>query len=254
MTDLVPLDRPSPNTDARDGDIDTLILHYTGMQSGAAAIERLCDPEAKVSAHYVIEEDGTLHRLVREEARAWHAGVSMWDGRPLLNDCSIGIELVNPGHEWGYRDFPEAQMQVLETLAEGILKRWSIPPERVLGHSDIAPRRKEDPGERFDWPRLARLGLAIWPEAADEHAPGRFLDMEGVTALGRAMAAIGYDLEDFRLALTAFRRRFRPDALEGVPVMRDYLIAREVAARYPATTGPVEPVVILDEFISEDGI
>jgi len=251
MTDLVPIDLPSPNTDARDGAIDTLIIHYTGMTSGAAAIERLCDPEARVSAHYVIEEDGALHRLVREDARAWHAGVSMWGGRPLLNDCSIGIEMVNPGHEWGYRDFPEAQMQALETLAEGIIARHGIAPERVLGHSDIAPRRKEDPGERFDWPRLARAGLAIWPDAAEEREPGRFLDMEGMLTLTRAMATIGYDMDDFGAALTAFRRRFRPDALEGVPVMRDYLIAREVAARYPATTGAPGPTAMLDEFISE---
>jgi len=245
------IERPSPNTDARDGRIDMLVIHYTGMTSGGAAIERLCDPDARVSAHYVIEEDGALHRLVREEDRAWHAGVSEWGGRPLLNDCSIGIEMVNPGHEWGYRDFPEAQMHALETLADGILKRWTIPPERVLGHSDIAPRRKEDPGERFDWPRLAHLGLAIWPEAADDPEPGRFLDIEGVMALNRAMTTIGYDLSEFAPALTAFRRRFRPDALEGVPVMRDFLIAREVAARYPAAAARVEPGVILDEFIEE---
>ncbi len=234
MTVPAPLDRASPNRDARDGPVDMVVIHYTGMTSATAAIERLCDPEARVSAHYVIEEDGALHRLVPEEARAWHAGVSMWGGRALLNDCSIGIELVNPGHEWGYRDFPEGQMRSLEDLLGDILKRRSIAPERVLGHADIAPRRKEDPGERFDWPRLARAGLAVWPEAASERDPGRLLDMEGVTALGRAMTEVGYDLEDFAAALTAFRRRFRPDALDGVPVMRDYLIAREMAARYPA--------------------
>ena len=235
------LDRPSPNTDSREGPIDMLVIHYTGMTSGAAAIERLCDPEAKVSAHYVIEEDGALHRLVREEDRAWHAGISEWGGRPLLNDCSIGIEMVNPGHEWGYRPFPEAQMIAVETLATGILKRWKIAPERVLGHADIAPRRKEDPGELFDWPRLARAGLAIWPDAADDTDPGRLLDMEGIATLGRAMATTGYDMAEFQPALTAFRRRFRPDALTGPPVMRDYLIAREVAARFPARRIPSEP-------------
>jgi len=253
MTALAPIDRFSPNTDAREGGVDMLVLHYTGMTSGAAAIERLCDPVARVSAHYVIEEDGAVHRLVREEARAWHAGVSEWGGRALLNDCSIGIEIVNPGHEWGYCAFPEAQMQALETLATGIVKRWSIAPERVLGHSDIAPRRKEDPGELFDWPRLARAGLAIWPEAAEEREAGRLLDIEGVMALNRAMATVGYDLAEFAPALTAFRRRFRPHALEGVPVMRDYLIAREVAARYPATTDPGEPVATPDAFNPEVG-
>ncbi len=250
MNDLAVLDQPSPNIDARDGGIDMLVLHYTGMRSAAAAIERLCDPEAKVSAHYVIEEDGTLHRLVREEDRAWHAGVSEWGGIPLCNDCSIGVEIVNPGHEWGYRPFPEAQMQALETLAAGIMTRWSIPPERVLGHSDIAPCRKEDPGELFDWPRLARAGLAVWPKAAEDREPGRFLDPEGVIGLSRAMATIGYDMRDFGKALTAFRRRFRPDALEGVPVMRDFLIAREVALRYPVARS-FEPVVVIDDFISE---
>lgn len=246
-------DRPSPNTDAREGGIDMLVIHYTGMRSGAAAIARLCDPAARVSAHYVIEEDGALHRLVREQDRAWHAGVSEWGGRASLNDCSIGIELVNPGHEWGYRDFPEAQMQALETLATGIVGRWAIPPERVLGHADIAPRRKDDPGERFDWPRLARAGLAIWPEAAAETEPGRLLDMEGVIALNRAMATVGYDLAEFAPALTAFRRRFRPHALEGLPVMRDYLIAREVAARYPVATDPGEPVATPDGITRADG-
>ena len=241
MTGPAILDRRSPNADARSGGIDMLVVHYTGMRSAAAAIERLCDPEAKVSAHYVIEEDGALHRLVREEERAYHAGVSEWGGRPALNDCSIGIEMVNPGHEWGYRDFPEPQMRALETLAVGILRRWPIPPERVLGHSDIAPRRKDDPGERFDWPRLARAGLAVWPKAADDAEPGRLLDPEGVLALTRAMATTGYDMADFGKALTAFRRRFRPDALEGLPVMRDYLIAREMAARHPAARVPEAP-------------
>ena len=245
MSNPASIDRFSPNTDARDGAIDMIVIHYTGMTSGPAAIERLCDPEARVSAHYVIEEDGALHRLVREEERAWHAGLSAWGGRELLNDCSVGIELVNPGHEWGYRAFPEAQMVALETLVAAIMQRRKIVPERVLGHADIAPMRKEDPGELFDWPRLARAGLAIWPKAADDVDAGRLLDTEGIATFGRALTIVGYDMTDFGKALTAFRRRFRPGALEGPPVMRDYLIAREVATRFPATRSD-PPVAVPD--------
>lgn len=249
---LAVIDRMSPNHDARESRIDMLVLHYTGMQSGAAAVERLRDAASRVSAHYVIEEDGKVHRLVREEDRAWHAGVSSWGGRPALNDCSVGIEIVNPGHEWGYRAFPEAQMVALETLATAICRRWSIPVERVVGHSDIAPTRKEDPGELFDWPRLARAGLSIWPEAAQETDPGRLLDAEGVGSLARAMETTGYDLTDFARALTAFRRRFRPTTLDGPPVMRDFLIAREIAARYPAKTVRSGPIDTMDAFNPED--
>src|SRR5262249_42163258 len=151
--------------------IDMLVLHYTGMQSAAAAIDRLCDPAAKVSAHYLIEEDGTAWRLVDETRRAFHAGVSFWQGTTDVNSASIGIELVNPGHEWGYRPFPDAQMQTLETLAQEILRRHAIPPDRVVGHSDVAPARKQDPGELFDWRRLADAGIGLWPEEGGRAAP-----------------------------------------------------------------------------------
>ena len=250
--ELAVIDRMSPNFDGRDGPITMLVLHYTGMQSGAAALQRLRDEASKVSSHYVIEEDGKIHRLVREEDRAWHAGVSCWGGLPALNDCSIGIEIVNPGHEWGYRAFPDVQMQAVETLGLQIIRRWSIPLERVVGHSDIAPTRKEDPGELFDWPRLARAGLSVWPDVANEVDAGRLLDAEGTGALARAMETFGYDLSDFGKALTAFRRRFRPTALSGPPVMRDYLIARELSARYPVMALPSGPVASADAFIPED--
>ncbi|HLJ64751.1 MAG TPA: N-acetylmuramoyl-L-alanine amidase, partial [Stellaceae bacterium] len=141
-------DRPSPNHNDRPGtgEVDMLILHYTGMKSADAALERLCSIEARVSAHYLIEEDGATWRLVEEHARAWHAGVSFWGGRTDINDASIGIELVNPGHEWGYRPFPAAQMTALVALCHGILERHPIPPHHILAHSDIAPQRKADPG------------------------------------------------------------------------------------------------------------
>jgi N-acetylmuramoyl-L-alanine amidase len=134
------------------------------MTSAAAALGRLCDPAARVSAHYLIDEDGSVLALVPEQARAWHAGVSAWLGHEGLNDRSIGIELVNPGHEWGYRPFVEPQYRACIALCQAIIGRWPIPPRRVLGHSDVAPARKEDPGELFDWPRLAAAGIGLWPE------------------------------------------------------------------------------------------
>ena len=141
---MIVRERASPNQDARPehGRIDMLVLHYTGMKTAGEAIDRLCDPEAKVSAHYVIEEDGTVWRLVEESRRAWHAGVSFWQGTGDVNAASIGIELVNPGHEWGYGEFPGAQMVSLETLCGALLQRHPIPADRVVGHSDVAPRRK----------------------------------------------------------------------------------------------------------------
>ena len=156
---MKPVDRPSPNWDSRGGmPVDMLVLHYTGMPSGEAALARMCDPAAKVSAHYMIDENGTVHALVPEEMRAWHAGVSYWAGARDINARSIGIELVNPGHEFGYRAFPEGQIAALIELASGILTRHPIAAWRVLGHSDVAPMRKDDPGELFPWPELARQG------------------------------------------------------------------------------------------------
>ena len=160
------IEAPSPNYDERrlHAPVDILLLHYTGMQTGGAALERLTDPDSKVSCHYLIEEDGTIYRLVAEAHRAWHAGASFWAGERDINSRSVGIELVNPGHEWGYRPFPETQMQALIGLATELLARHSIPPERVLGHSDVAPtRRWYDPGELFDWHSLAKNGIGAWP-------------------------------------------------------------------------------------------
>jgi N-acetylmuramoyl-L-alanine amidase len=197
----------SPNCDPRPegGVIDMLVLHYTGMPTGAQALARLCDPAAKVSAHYVIEEDGRVFPLVAEEMRAWHAGVSFWRGNRDINARSIGIELVNPGHEFGYRPFPEAQMQSLIGLAQGILSRHPIPSRNVVGHADVAPTRKEDPGELFDWPRLAGVGIGVWPgEAAAGGDPAALL------------AAWGYDVGDLPAAITAFQRHFRPERVDGV--------------------------------------
>jgi N-acetylmuramoyl-L-alanine amidase len=208
-------DRPSPNFGFRGEPthIDMLVLHYTGMKSAEAAIERLCDPSAGVSAHYVVEESGTIWRLVPESRRAFHAGVSCWEGETDLNAVSLGIEVVNPGHEWGYRPFPDAQMSSIERLCRDLTSRHSIPAHRIVGHSDIAPGRKSDPGELFDWPRLARAGVGIWP-ATDLQRQGRAVDRAKAR---RDLAAIGYCAAGASLtaALLAFQRRFRPALCDG---------------------------------------
>ncbi len=200
--------------------INMLVLHYTGMQSAAAALDRLCDSTARVSAHYVVEEDGTLWRLVPEARRAFHAGVSCWQGDSDLNFVSIGVEIVNPGHEWGYRPFPEPQMAAVERLCRDILSRHRIPPYRVVGHSDIAPDRKADPGELFDWPRLARAGIGLWPPPAAGLSRRRGRGVGVVQHAGALadLARIGYCVSAAteQIALAAFQRRFRPERWDGL--------------------------------------
>lgn len=215
------LERPSPNHDARPEGvaIDMLLLHYTGMRSGAEALARMCDPAAEVSAHYCIEEDGRVFRLVPEARRAWHAGASAWDGLERVNACSIGIELVNPGHEWGYRPFPEPQMQSLIALSKDILARHPIPAARVLGHSDVAPLRKEDPGELFDWARLAAEGIGLWPdEASPQDVPVSLQEIQALLhAMGYAVPRHGRLDDETRAVVRAFQRHFRPRAVTGEP-------------------------------------
>jgi N-acetylmuramoyl-L-alanine amidase len=203
------ISRPSPNCAERgaDGLIDMLVLHYTGMRSAGAALARMCDPAAKVSAHYCIGEDGNVFRLVDEKQCAWHAGVSYWRGHEDINARSIGIELVNPGHEFGYRAFPEAQMDALIDLCGDILSRQAIAPRNVVGHSDIAPSRKTDPGELFDWKRLAGEGIGLWPDPA----PGDPADPEKLPAM---LADYGYNTGE-EGALAAFQRHFRPSRIDA---------------------------------------
>ena len=205
-----PVSRVSPNFNDRlfGVPIDMLVLHYTGMETCEAALTRLCGADAQVSAHYLIEEDGTVHRLVDEDKRAWHAGVAWWRGAMDINGRSIGIELVNPGHEFGYQAFPDAQMEALTALGQSILKRHPIPKRNVVGHSDVAPRRKLDPGELFDWQRLADAGIGLW--AADAK-PVRATDAE-VCAM---LTALGYEAGDFAATLSAFQRHFRPARVDG---------------------------------------
>ncbi|MGI9484427.1 MAG: N-acetylmuramoyl-L-alanine amidase [Geminicoccaceae bacterium] len=209
-------DEPSPNIDERpDGcTVDCLILHYTGMKTAEEALGRLCDPAAKVSAHYFIDEDGGIVRLVDESMRAWHAGVSCWQGRERLNDCSIGIEIVNPGHEWGYRPFTEAQYLALEWLCPAVMARWSIPPSRVLAHSDVAPDRKEDPGELFDWRRLAASGIGAWPNEGQGAPRSEAKAIEQLHTIGYSLPDPGDDKSTVR-RLAAFQRRYRPELVDG---------------------------------------
>jgi N-acetylmuramoyl-L-alanine amidase len=234
---LVRVARPSPNFDERGRPIDALILHYTGMQTGEIAIQRLCDPapragayafawekpedpEARLgraSAHYVLEEDGRVVDLVDEGKRAWHAGAGIWRGEADLNSRSIGIEIVNGGHDFGLPDYPEPQIAALMELVGDISRRNGLKRHQVIGHSDIAPARKSDPGEKFPWRRLGEAGLALWPQNPVD-APAC-----DVSAVQRDLAEIGYGLAvsgirdpDTVLVLKAFQRRFRPSRIDGV--------------------------------------
>jgi N-acetylmuramoyl-L-alanine amidase len=236
---------PSPNHGARRaGPLDMLVLHYTGMDSGAAALARLRDPLSEVSAHYLVFEDGGIVQLVPEARRAWHAGAGAWKGETDVNSRSIGIEIVHPGHAGGLPPYPEAQVAAVTALARDILGRWPIPPERVLAHSDIAPERKEDPGETFPWDRLAAAGIG-------HHVPparlrdGRFLARgdagQPVEALQAMFALYGYDLPvggafDARTeaVVTAFQRHFRQARVDGVADASTITTLRDLIAALPA--------------------
>ncbi|MFV0384630.1 N-acetylmuramoyl-L-alanine amidase [Paracoccus sp. (in: a-proteobacteria)] len=212
-------DYPSPNHGDRRGQRPELIvLHYTGMASATAARERLCDPLAEVSAHWLVSEDGRTEALVPEGRRAWHAGAGAWQGREDVNSRSIGIEIVNPGD----RPFPARQMDAVAVLVAQIMARWRIGPAGVIGHSDMAPDRKSDPGPRFDWEGLARQGLALWPCATPRELP-----------LEASLDAIGYPAADPAIRLAAFRLRFRPWA-QGGECGQDRRVAAAAATLFAA--------------------
>lgn len=212
MDELIDFESPSPNWNERQLPVSMVVLHYTGMQTAEEALARLCDEAAQVSAHYLIEEDGTVHRLVREDRRAWHAGKSYWRGITDVNSASVGIELVNPGHEFGYRPFPDAQMEALLPLLAEIVQRWDVPRANVVGHSDVAPARKEDPGELFDWDLLAAHRLALKTPRVSMPSP-----FENDGAFFLALERFGYDISDPAAAVRAFQRRWRPHIIDGVP-------------------------------------
>jgi N-acetylmuramoyl-L-alanine amidase len=217
---------PSPNHEPRRAAIDILLLHYTGMASTDAALERLASPEANVSSHYLVREDGTVVQLVAEARRAFHAGVSSWEGASDINSRSVGIEIANPGHDFGCPPFGEAQIAAVIALARDIIARGRIRRDRVLAHSDVAPGRKRDPGEWFPWRRLAAAGVGLWvaprPIVADDAlAPGD--SGEAVRTLQEALARYGYGVAATGVydsattdVVAAFQRHFRPERVDGV--------------------------------------
>ena len=198
------IEMPSPSFDTRGGcAIEYLIFHYTGMQTAQAALDRLTDIKSEVSAHYTIDEEGVVYRHVIEDKRAWHAGVSSWQGQNKINARSIGIELVNKGHEWGYHKFPNAQIESIKILAQEILGRHDI--KHVLAHSDIAPTRKDDPGELFPWEDLAQAGIGFWPTEEEAYEGDVY----------EALSKIGYDMTDKPKTLIAFQRHYVPEVFEN---------------------------------------
>jgi N-acetylmuramoyl-L-alanine amidase len=246
---------PSPNFNDRKFPVDMLVLHYTGMETGQAALDRMCDAKAEVSAHYMVWEDGRIAQLVGEDKRAWHAGVSSWQGDTDLNSRSIGIEIVNGGHDWPLSDgtlpqFPDEQIEAVIELCQGILSRWDIPMNRIVGHSDIAPMRKDDPGEHFPWDRLAAAGIGYVSKTL----------MAGLTLIGRGLSktdrgapverlqadlkAIGYGIEltgrydeATTRTVTAFQRRWVQDRVSGDADLLTLRRIGEVAAYSNGNSG-----------------
>ncbi len=239
------IERPSPNFNERQGVAgpDILIMHYTGMQTCEAAVARLTSAEARVSSHYTIDEDGTIYAHVPEDLRAWHAGVSHWRGLSDINSRSVGIEIVNPGHEFGYRAFPSVQIDAVIALGREIVARHRIPARNVIAHSDIAPDRKEDPGELFPWKQLAASGVGLWVEAEDNGEASLALGATGerVAAMQSALARYGYGVETnglfdpyTRLVVVAFQRHFRPSLFDGVADGETLAILRALMERLDA--------------------
>jgi N-acetylmuramoyl-L-alanine amidase len=239
---------PSPNLDERkDGrPPDMILLHYTGMPTGEAALQRLTTAASKVSSHYVVFEDGRIVQYVPEGLRAWHAGVSAWAGDTDINSRSIGIEIVNPGHEFGYCDFPLRQIAAVISLCKSIItRRGPISADRILGHSDVAPSRKQDPGERFPWGLLSESGIGHWVRAAPLNLDGGTLKLgdhgEPVSRLQRTLRNYGYGIEETgsfddatRDVVTAFQRHFRPARIDGVADPSTLLTLRALIETRPA--------------------
>lgn len=234
---LVPAANTEPRRNGRA--VDMLLLHYTGMASAEAACALLCSPDSGVSCHYLVDEDGMITQMVGEELRAWHAGASSWQGEADTNSRSIGIEIHNPGHALGYRDFPAVQMQAVVALCQDILSRHAIPPSNVLAHSDVAPGRKIDPGERFDWALLHRHGVGHWvPPAEADATPlsGRELTafQQLLQSYGYGIAATGEADEATRKVTDAFQRHFRPALVNGVPDLSALRTAERLVGAFSA--------------------
>jgi N-acetylmuramoyl-L-alanine amidase len=244
VTDVV----PSPNYEARkQGHVpDMILLHYTGMQTGEAALQLLCAPDSQVSSHYVVFEDGRIVQCVPEAFRAWHAGASFWAGETDINSCSIGIEIVNPGHEFGYSNFPLRQIAAVISICRSIItRRGPISADRILAHSDVAPARKQDPGEKFPWDLLSESGIGHWVRPAPLNIDGPTLgpgdNGELVMRLQRALRGYGYGIEETgsyddptRVVVAAFQRHFRPARVDGIADASTQLTLRALAETRPA--------------------
>lgn len=225
MSALKFVQSPSPNFNDRagEGGIRMLVLHYTGMKTGEAALTRLCDPASDVSAHYMVEENGTIFQMVAEEKRAWHAGLSYWNGTTDINSASIGIEVVNPGHEFGYVSFPKNQVMSTLELCGQLVEKYKIKRLDVVGHSDIAPTRKKDPGEQFPWKWFARKDVGFWPEKIV--APN-----QATFDVALALKKIGYDLADLTKSIEAFQRHWRTQNISGIADAETCRLVATVAA------------------------
>jgi N-acetylmuramoyl-L-alanine amidase len=236
--------RPSPNHGERAGDPrpDMILLHYTGMPDAGSALERLCSPSSQVSAHYLVLEDGRVIQMVQESRRAWHAGASFWAGETDINSRSIGIEVVNPGHDYGYTDFPTRQIAAVTTLCRGIQTRNTISPMRVLAHSDVAPSRKQDPGEKFPWRTLWDSGVGHWVKSARITEEGAVLALgdrgDAVAEMQDALAKYGYGISVSGIfdsathdVVKAFQRHFRPQRVDGISDHSTRITLRELTAQ-----------------------
>lgn len=241
------LETPSPNHDARKLPITMLVLHYTGMESGKVALERLIAPASKVSAHYVVEEDGTIIQLVDEGRRAWHAGISSWNGITDVNSASVGIEIVNGGHDFDLPEFARPQLTSLIRLSKKIVSAYNIRESNIVGHSDIAPARKKDPGEKFPWKELAKRGVGFWPSGVKPDQRNLFergSADRAISILQRGLAFIGYDVEvNGRLdaqtsdVLAAVQRRYRTDLINGNIDMQTVEVVTALADAKKAESG-----------------
>lgn len=249
-------DAPSPNFDDRRHPVNMLVLHYTGMENGALALERLRDPEAKVSSHYLVFENGEIIRMVPETLRAWHAGAGSWQGDDDLNSRSIGIEIVNGGHDFRGKggalpDYPEVQVEAVLALCKSIMKRHEIPMSRIVGHSDIAPARKTDPGEHFPWERFAKAGVGVWPTQPDpDGLMGKGVeagdDGAAVERLQKAFAEIGYGISltgkldaQTMTIVRAFQRRFVQDRISGLVDLKTAALVEAVRSLYASSGSSV---------------
>lgn len=227
----------SPNSNERKLPVSMLVLHYTGMEDGASAIKRLCDPDAAVSAHYVVEEDGNVLNLVPEHKRAWHAGISAWNGITDVNSASIGVEIVNGGHDFGLPEFPDEQIDAVIALCRGILSRHDIPWYNIVGHNEIAPDRKLDPGIQFPWAKLAEEGIGYWPKGGAAPLP------DDDRALREALPRIGYDVDmaplsgaDHGTIISEFQRRYLPQSVTGTACETTRTRIAEIIVKRTSTT------------------